>query len=56
VLTAYGSIEVETETMKNGADAFLRKPKPLSQVAQVIQGLIDSPKKLVPQTRRAGSR
>ena len=56
VLTAYGSIEVETETMKNGADAFLRKPKPLSQVAQVIQGLIDSPRKLVPQTRRAGSR
>jgi len=56
VLTAYGSVEVETETMKNGADAFLRKPKPLSQVAQAIQGLIDSPRKLVPQTRRAGSR
>jgi ActR/RegA family two-component response regulator len=43
VLTAYGSMEIEDETMRTGADAFLRKPKPLSQVAQVIQGLIDSP-------------
>jgi DNA-binding NtrC family response regulator len=42
VLTAYGSAETEEEAMRNGADAFLRKPKPLSHVAQVIQGLIDS--------------
>ena len=52
VLTAYGSIEVENETMKNGADAFLRKPKPLSQVAQVIQGLIDSPRRYAAHTGR----
>jgi DNA-binding NtrC family response regulator len=44
VLTAYGSAEMEDEARHCGADAFLRKPKPLSQVAQVIQGLIESPK------------
>lgn len=42
VLTAYGSDETEKEAILNGADAFLRKPKPLSHVAQVIQGLIES--------------
>jgi DNA-binding NtrC family response regulator len=44
VLTSYGSPEVEAEARRAGADAFLRKPKPLSQVAQVIQGLIESPR------------
>jgi two-component system, NtrC family, response regulator AtoC len=43
VLTAYGSAEVEDEARRCGADAFLRKPKPLSQVAQVVQGLLESP-------------
>ena len=42
VLTAYGSVEMEDEARRCGADAFLRKPKPLSQVAQVIQGLLES--------------
>ncbi len=50
VLTAYGSAEMEDEARRCGADAFLRKPKPLSQVAQVIQGLIESPSK---QTARS---
>ena len=45
VLTAYGSAEMEDEARRRGADAFLRKPKPLSQVAQVVQGLIESPPK-----------
>jgi DNA-binding NtrC family response regulator len=45
VLTAYGSTEMEDEARRCGADAFLRKPKPLSQVAQVIQGLLESPSK-----------
>ena len=45
VLTAYGSTDMEDEARRHGADAFLRKPKPLSQVAQVIQGLIESPPK-----------
>jgi len=44
VLTSYGSAEVEAEARLAGADAFLRKPKPLSQVAQVVQGLIESPR------------
>ena len=43
VLTAYGSTEMEDEARRRGADAFLRKPKPLSQVAQVVQGLLESP-------------
>ena len=42
VLTAYGSPEMEKEALQYGANAFLRKPKPLSHVAQVIQGLIES--------------
>jgi DNA-binding NtrC family response regulator len=45
VLTAYGSAEMEDEARRHGASAFLRKPKPLSQVAQVVQGLIESPPK-----------
>ena len=45
VLTAYGSPQMEKEATEYGADAFLRKPKPLSHVAQVIQGLMDSPRK-----------
>ena len=44
VLTSYGSPETEAEARRAGADAFLRKPKPLSQVAQVVQGLIESPR------------
>lgn len=47
VLTAYGSAEMEDEARQCGADAFLRKPKPLSQVAQVVQGLLESPKHAV---------
>lgn len=43
VLTAFGSSEMEDQARLCGADAFLRKPKPLSQVAQVVQGLIESP-------------
>ncbi len=49
VLTSYGSPEVEAEARSAGADAFLRKPKPLSQVAQVVQGLIESPRTSVAQ-------
>jgi len=45
VLTSYGSAEMEDEARRCGADAFLRKPSPLSEVAQVVQGLIDSPPK-----------
>ena len=44
VLTSYGSAEAEAEARRAGADAFLHKPKPLSQVAQVVQGLLESPR------------
>lgn len=40
LLTAYGSPEVEAEALKLGADAFLHKPKPLSEVAQIVFGLL----------------
>ena len=49
VLTSYGSPETEAEARRAGADAFLRKPKPLSHVAQVVQGLIESPRSGQPQ-------
>ena len=49
VLTSYGSTEIEAEARRFGADAFLYKPKPLSQVAQVVQGLMESsPKRATP--------
>lgn len=51
VLTSYGSPEAEAEARRAGADAFLRKPKPLSQVAQVVQGLIESPRSMQPGKR-----
>ena len=50
VLTSYGSRELEEMAREAGADAFLRKPKPLSQVAQVVHGLLDSPRKQMPRS------
>lgn len=40
VLTAFGSTDMEAEALSRGAHAFLCKPKPLSNVAQVIFGLM----------------
>ena len=40
VLTAFGTSEMEAEARRRGADAFLHKPKPLSEVAQVVYGLV----------------
>ena len=42
VLTAHGTREVEHEARDLGVDAFLRKPQPLSQVAQVVRDLVQS--------------
>lgn len=39
VLTAYGSPEVESEARNRGTDAFLHKPKPLREVAEIVQRL-----------------
>jgi CheY-like chemotaxis protein len=50
VLTAYGSTEVEEEVRRSGVDAFLHKPKPLSQVAQIIHGLIELGQRRVART------
>ncbi len=55
VLTSYGSAEVEAAARTAGADAFMRKPKPLSQVAQVVQALIESPRTRAAQTVKQAS-
>jgi DNA-binding response OmpR family regulator len=52
VLTAHGSREVENEARDLGVDAFLRKPQPLSQVAQVVRGLVESPPRTAPTARQ----
>jgi DNA-binding NtrC family response regulator len=43
LLTAYGTAEVEAEARRRGADAFLYKPKPLSELARVIVSLAGPP-------------
>jgi DNA-binding response OmpR family regulator len=40
VLTAYGSAEVESAARDCGVDAFLRKPKPLSEIARIAFELV----------------
>lgn len=40
ILTAYGSPAVEAEALRRGLDAFLHKPRPLADLAQVVEGLI----------------
>jgi DNA-binding NtrC family response regulator len=42
VLTACGTCDMEREARTRGADAFLRKPKPLPDIAQVVYGLVGS--------------
>ena len=42
VLTACVSAEAEAAAHGYGVDAFLRKPKALAEVAQVISGLVGS--------------
>lgn len=55
VLTSFGSPEAEAEARRAGADAFLRKPKPLSQVAQVVEGLIESPRAHARSTKQVSA-
>jgi two-component system nitrogen regulation response regulator GlnG len=40
ILTAYGFPETEREAIERGADAFLRKPKPLPDLAAVVSKLL----------------
>ena len=42
VLTAYGSAALQAEAMARGADAFLHKPNPLPDIAQVLVSLTGS--------------
>ncbi len=36
VLTGYGSTEMEAEALERGVDAFLHKPRPLSELAEIV--------------------
>jgi DNA-binding response OmpR family regulator len=40
LLTAYGSAEIESEARRLGVDAFLYKPKPLPELAQIVFALL----------------
>jgi len=40
LLTAYGSPEMEAEARRRGVDAFLHKPKPLPELAQIVLALL----------------
>jgi DNA-binding NtrC family response regulator len=42
LLTAYGTPEAEAEAIRLGVDAFLKKPKPLAQIAQIVFGIVES--------------
>ena len=50
VLSAYKAAEVEAEAEKRGIAAYLRKPKPLPDLAQIIFGLLaDAGKQALPR-------
>jgi two-component system response regulator (stage 0 sporulation protein F) len=40
LLTAYGTPEIEKEARRLGVDAFLYKPKPLPEIAQIVFALL----------------
>ena len=40
LLTAYGSQEIQAEATRRGVDAFLQKPKPLAEVANVVSSML----------------
>jgi len=43
VLTGYGSAEIESEAVGRGVDAFLQKPMPLADLAEIAAALTRSP-------------
>jgi two-component system, NtrC family, response regulator PilR len=43
LLTAYGSEEVERKAREQGVAAFLHKPKPLRELAQIIYSILSNP-------------
>jgi len=40
LLTGFGTPEIEEEAKRRGADAFLHKPLPLSELEKVVAGLV----------------
>ncbi len=40
LLTAYGTPEIEAEARRLGVDAFIYKPKPLPELAQIVFALL----------------
>jgi DNA-binding response OmpR family regulator len=42
LLSAYGTPEIERESYRRGADAFLHKPKAMMEIAHVAVNLLDS--------------
>jgi len=40
LLTAYGSRDIQEEASRRGVDAFLQKPQPLSEVANVVDAIL----------------
>lgn len=40
MLTAYGSPEIESEAVELGASAFVQKPKPLAELADIVFNLL----------------
>lgn len=50
VLSAYRAVEVESEAKERGIAAYLRKPKPLPDLAQIIFGLLaDAGQRVMPR-------
>lgn len=41
VLTAYGTKEIERAALQRGADAFLQKTMPISEIAQLVTRLTE---------------
>ncbi|HEV8269526.1 MAG TPA: response regulator [Thermoanaerobaculia bacterium] len=41
VLSAYGSTEIEERARELGCEAFLSKPRPLDEIADVIRNLLE---------------
>ena len=42
LLTAFGSPELTNEAKRRGVNAVLQKPRPLEEIARVVQSLIDN--------------
>lgn len=43
ILTAYGTPQLEQQALDMGVYSFLRKPKPLPDIAQIVFGLLSEP-------------